>query len=149
MSVIDKAKKLKEEHPNDVICYKLGAFVQAFGKDAYIVSYLFDYNLKETKENIPICGFPQKAISKICAKLEQKKINYVIINTKNNYEIDEKSDNKNLNEYNNILEKSKKHIRIRKKIKSIEEELLKQIEKENILEKIRRIEEITYENRKI
>ena len=58
------AKDIKKVHPNDVVCYKVGAFVQAFGKDAYIMSYILDYKLKETKENIPTCGFPKKAIPK-------------------------------------------------------------------------------------
>ena len=34
-------------------------------------------------------------------KIRTKKINYVLIDTRNNYEIDEKNDNKNLNTYNN------------------------------------------------
>ena len=63
----------------------MGAFIQSFGKDAYIISCLFDYNVKEIKGTVPSCGFPKRAISKVCAKLEQKKINYVIIDTKNDY----------------------------------------------------------------
>ena len=148
-SIINIAKDIKNKHLNDVAFYKVGAFVQLFGKDAYIISYLFDYNLKEIKENIPTCGFPKRAISKVCAKLEQKKINYIIVDTKKNYEVNEKFDNKNLNEYNEILEKAKRYIKVRKRLKSVKEELLKQTEEENIMEKIRRIEEIAYENRKI
>lgn len=63
--------------------------------------------------------------------------------------MNEKFDNKNLNEYNEILEKAKRYIKVRKRLKSVKEELLKQTEEENIMEKIRRIEEIAYENRKI
>ena len=149
MSVINKARDIKKDHPNDVVCYKVGAFVQLFGKDAYIISYLFDYSLKEIKENIPTCGFPKRAISKVCAKLEQKKINYVIIDTRKNYEVTEEFNNKNLNEYDEILEKAKRYIKVRKILKNVEQELLKQTEEKNIIEKMRRIEEIAYENRKI
>ena len=45
------------------------------------------------------------------AKLEENKINYIIIDRRNNYEVDEKSDNGNLNKYNLYLEKSKKYIK--------------------------------------
>ena len=149
MGVVSMAKDIKKVHPNDVVCYKVGAFVQTFGKDAYIISYLFEYSLRDAKENVPTCGFPKRAISKVCAKLEQKKINYVIIDTRNDYEVDEKSNNNNLNEYNNILEKAKKYVKIRKRLKSVEDELLEHAEEENIMEKVRRIEEVAYENRKI
>lgn len=149
MGVVSMAKDIKKVHPNDVVCYKIGAFVQTFGKDAYLISYLFDYSLRDAKENVPSCGFPKRAISKVCAKLEQKKINYVIIDTRNNYEVDEKSDNKNLNEYSETLEKAKKYVKVRKRLKNVEDELLEQAEEKNIMEKIRRIEEIVYENRKI
>lgn len=46
------AKDIKKVHPEDVVCYKGGAFVQAFGKDAYIMSYLFEYSLRDAKENV-------------------------------------------------------------------------------------------------
>ncbi len=143
------AGDIKKVHPNDIVCYKVGAFVQTFGKDAYIISYIFGYNLKETKETIPTCGFPKRAIPKICARLEQNKINYIMIDTRNNYEVDEKNDNKNLNRYNEVLEKSKKYIKIKNRMKKIEETLLKESEDENTIKIIRKIEEIIYENRKI
>ena len=149
MSVVNMAKDIKKVHPNFVICYKVGSFVQVFGKDAYIISYIFGYNIRETKEKIPVCGFPKKAIARICSKLEKEKINYIIIDTRNNYDVDEKIDNKNLNEYDKILEKSHKYIKIKKRITKIEETLLSETQKENIIEKIKKIEDIVYENRKI
>ncbi len=149
MGVVSMAKDIKKVHPDDVVCYKVGAFVQTFGKDAYIISYLFEYSLRDAKENVPSCGFPKRAISKVCAKLEQKKINYVIIDTRNNYEVDEKFDNKNLNTYTEILEKAKKYIKVKKRFESVEDELLEHFEEKDIIEKLKRIEEIAYENRKI
>lgn len=35
MSVVSMAKDIKKVHPNFVICYKVGTFVQVLGKDAY------------------------------------------------------------------------------------------------------------------
>lgn len=132
-----------------MVCYKVGAFIQSFGKDAYMMSYLFGYKLSKAKENIPTCGFPKRAIKKVCSKLEQKKINYVMIDTRNNYEVDEKMDNKNLNTYLEQLEKARKYIKVKNRLEKIEKTLLKEIEKENIMEKIRKVEEIVYERRKI
>ena len=44
MGVVSMAKDIKKVHPEDVVCYKIGAFVQAFGKDAYVMSYLLGIN---------------------------------------------------------------------------------------------------------
>ena len=143
------AKEIKKVHSEFVILYKVGAFIQCFGKDAYIMCYIFDYNIQNTKEDVPSCGFPKKAISKITAKLERKKINYILIDTRNNYDVDEKSENGNLNTYNEVLEKAQKYVKIRQKINKINEALIKQIEHENIMDKIKKVEEIVYEGRKI
>ena len=45
MGVVNMAKDIKKVHPEELVCYKVGAFVQTFGKDAYILSYLFGYKL--------------------------------------------------------------------------------------------------------
>ena len=86
--------------------YKVGAFIQVIGKDSHIVSYLLSYAIKNTNDNIPTCGFPKNAINKVIVKLEKNKIDYVIIDTRNNYEVDSESYNKNLNNYDEILEKA-------------------------------------------
>ena len=39
------AKKIKEVHPNYLILYKSGSFYKVFGKDAYLLSSIFDYNI--------------------------------------------------------------------------------------------------------
>ena len=40
MGVVNMAIDIKKVHPNFVVMYKVGNFVQAFGKDAYIISYI-------------------------------------------------------------------------------------------------------------
>ena len=145
MGVVNMARDIKKVHPNFVVMYKVGNFVQAFGKDAYIISYIFGYSLRDVKDNIQTCGFPKIAIPKIMAKLEEKKINYIIIDTRNNYEVDEQNNN-NLNTYEKNLIKAHKYIKIKKRIEKIEENILNNVEKENIIEKIRKIEEIVNEN---
>ena len=53
------------------------------------------------------CGFPEVAINKVKAKLEEKKINYAIYDRRSNYEEEENCDFKNLNTYNKYSEKAK------------------------------------------
>ena len=66
MGLVEEAKRIKEVHPNDVALYKSGSFYKAFGKDAYILSSLFDYQIKIVNENVPTCGFPLNSIFKGC-----------------------------------------------------------------------------------
>ena len=149
MSVVNMAKDIKKVHPEDVVMYKVGNFVQSFGKDAYILSYIFDYKLRSTKDNVSTCGYPKNAISKVMAKLEQRKLNYIIIDTRNNYSVDEKIDNSNLNKYEENLIKAKKYIKIKNRLKKMEDFIFQNIDSENIMDKIRKMEEIIYENRKV
>lgn len=125
-----------------------GAFYNCFGKDAYILSYLFKYRIKKDNQ-VAMCGFPKGGMVKIMAKLEQQKINYLMIDTRNNYDVDYKMDFKNLNTYEEKLEKAKRYVKIRKKIEKIQEKLEEEIENEQIEEKIKRIEKIVNANREI
>ena len=79
------------------------------------------------------------------ARLEQRKLNYITFDTKNEYDIEEKQDFKNLNTYEEMYKKANKYLRIKKKIESIEEYLLENIEDEETIEKLRKIENIVYE----
>lgn len=135
------AKNIKQVHPDFVICYKVGAFYNCYGKDAYIISFLFRYRIKTVEKNVPITGFPRNAISRVSAKLEKEKINYILIDTKNNYDVDAQEDFKNLNKYKEVLEKSKKIVNIRLRIEKIKEKLLE----EQDIEKVRKIEDIINE----
>lgn len=141
MSVINMAKNIKQVHPDFVICYKVGAFYNCYGKDAYIISFLFRYRIKTVEKNVPITGFSRNAISRVSAKLEKEKINYILIDTKNNYDVDAQEDFKNLNKYKEVLEKSKKIVNIRLRIEKIKEKLLE----EQDIEKVRKIEDIINE----
>lgn len=139
------AQNIKNIHPDYMIMYKVGSFYNCYGKDAYIASYLFEYKIRLIENNITVIGFPKNAISKVIAKIEREKINYILIDTKNNYDIDLKEEFGNLNKYNDVVCKAKEVVNIRIRIEKIEKELLK---KENY-NKIKKIEEIIYENRKV
>ena len=110
-----------------------------------IYSIIFEYKIRLIENNITVIGFSKNAISKVIAKIEREKINYILIDTKNNYDIDSKEEFGNLNRYNYVVCKAKEVVNIRIRIEKIEKELLK---KENY-NKIKKIEEIIYENRKV
>ena len=112
MGIINMVQTIKEIHKLDIVFVKIGNFYHVYGKDSYIISYLFEYKLKKV-ENVSMCGFPMSSINKIIAKLEENKINYLIVDRKNNYEVDEKSDNKNLSKYDIFFEKAKKFINLK------------------------------------
>ena len=117
-------------------------FYQCFGKDAYIVSYLFGYKMKMGKNDIMECGFPSRAVSKIMAKLEQQKVDYLMLEPRNNYYVDYQYENGNLNKYNALFEKAYNYMRISNRIDRMAEKLKQEILRENIKEKLGKIEKI-------
>lgn len=148
MGIIRIVKTAKEVHKNDIILVKIGKFYQVYGKDAYIISYIFDYKLKKVEE-VYMCGFPQDSYNKVIAKLEEKKINYMILDRRNNYEIDEICDNKNLNTYTTYFEKARKYINLKIRIENINNYLLENIDKQDFKNILNKMEEIINERRKI
>ena len=96
-----------------------------------------------------MCGFPMSSMNKIIAKLEESKINYLIVDRKNNYEVDEKSDNGNLNNYAKYFEKAKKYVNYKARIDNIYDFLIEKIDEENFKNIIMQMEEFINERRKI
>ena len=79
MSVITVIKNIKQIHKEDIVFVKLGKFYYCYGKDAYIISYLFKYKLSLVENRVYSCGFPSQSLNKVLAMLENRKINYVIV----------------------------------------------------------------------
>lgn len=146
MSVIKVIENVKKIHKEDVLIVKIGNFYYSYGKDSYIISYLFNYKVGIAKEKIYFCSYPQNALNKVIAKLENSKINYIILDRRNEYSIDEKYDFKNLNKYNEFYEKAKQKIRTKMRIEEIYNYLL---QNENNKELILEIEKVINEKRKI
>lgn len=142
MAMLTMVKAIEQIHMKDIVLFKVGSFYHAYGKDAYIMSYLFEYKIKKVEQNYSTCGFPSSSLSKVLSKLEEKKINYVLVDKRNNYEDDEKMDNKNLNTYDEIFEKAHRYVVIRDRIDAIHQELLNKIDSPDIKGKIIKIEEI-------
>ena len=111
---------------------QVGKFIYAYGKDAYIMSYVFGYKVRLIENNIYVCGFPRNKIKNVMATLENKKINYIILDRRNSYRVDEKSDNKNLNKYDAYLDKAIKYVKRKQKIDYIYKYLIDNIEKDEI-----------------
>ena len=86
--------------------------------------------------------FLGKSLPKIEAKLENKKINYIVVDRRNNFDVDEISNNKNLNTYDKEFEKARKYINIKNRIDNIYIKLIKDINKEETKRKIIEIEKI-------
>lgn len=149
MGLIEEARRIKQIHPNYIIIYKSGAFYKTFGKDAYILSDLFNYNIKILKNNVATCGFPLNGIFKVRVKIEEKNINYMIIEPRNNYDVEIKEDFKNLNTYDSQFEKSYTIAKCKKKIKHISDRLTMLIDKPNFKETIEKLEEVLDETGKI
>lgn len=148
MGTVNIVKKIKEIHPEAVVLVEIGSFYNLYGKDAYIISYLFGYNLK-TIENTFSCGFPRNCINKVIAKLENKKIDYICVDKRNNYDVLFKLENRNLNTYNEFYEKSKKYLNIKNRINNITNYLNKSVDEKDIKELLCEIEKAIDERRKV
>lgn len=140
-------RTIKEIHYKDVCLFRVGNFFHAFGKDADIISYVFEYKIKEVDGKIRNCGFPVTCIEKTTKKLNELKINYLLLDRRNNYEVEERKDNKDLNRYDIYSEKARKYINTRKRIAKIYESLIEIVDEKEQLNKIRIIEECLYEGR--
>lgn len=148
ISVLTIIKEIKAIHPDYIALIKTGSFYSVYGKDASIISSLFDYQFKEINDTIT-CGFPANSIKKIQAKLENSKINYLLINRRTGYTIEEKVDFKNLNTYNKKYLSSKIYTSNQRRIKKINEFLIKNARNKELNIVLKEIENIINENRKI
>lgn len=141
MGTVNVIKTIKFIHEFCVVLVKIGTFYSAYGKDAYIISYLFKYKIKE-KENVPICSFPVSSLSKVENTLEKNKINYIVVDKRSNYSVEEKVINKQENNYVKMLEKANKSITYMLRIQKIYNYLLEKRDSKNIERKLEVIEEI-------
>lgn len=143
-------KKVKEIHKQDVVLVQMGKFYYAYGEDAYILSGIFGYKLNEFEKNIYSVAFPGNSYAKVISKLEQLKVNYVILDRRNNYEVLEKQNYKNLNKYGAILERNIEKVKLKIRVEKITSFLNKQIENHEEGRKIiLDIERVINERRKV
>ena len=136
MAIITIIKEVKKINPKEIALIKIGNFFHVYGKDSYIMSFLFGYKIKVIDNNCSTCGFPQKSLPKVQATLENKKINYIILDRRNNYDVDEFVNYKNLNNYDEVFEKAHRYVNLKRRIEKIYLKLMKDINSENMKVKI-------------
>ena len=142
MGIINMIETIKLIHKEDIVLVKVGTFYTAYGKDAYIINYLFNYKLNKTQD-VYSSAFPISSLGKVTAILENNKINYIVVDKRNNYDVEQQSNNKNLNNYNKFLKLAKEKVNKNKRIEQIIEYLK---EDEEIIEEV---EKLIYERRKV
>ena len=116
---------------NYIRMYKSGNFYNAFNDDGIILHFLLGYKYVNYKK---CAGFPESALNKVKANLENNKLSYKIFN-KDNLICEYKGIAKN---YNLILKKALKNINTEIRMNRITEiiENLNEIELNNLIEVI-------------
>lgn len=146
MKLDNTIKVIKEIHPETVILLEVGSFYHVYGKDAYILSYLFGYQIKALENSYNTCGTPKSAINKVLTVLENNNINYITVIKSQNYEVSQEMDFKSKNSYSKVYEKAYKYIAKKNRINAIYNYLMENIDAPNIKEKIQIVEEKLFEN---
>lgn len=144
MGIVNMVKTIKEIHPTYIIFVEIGSFFYVYGKDSYIMSYLFSYQLKKIS-NVSSCAFPKGSLNKVMATLENKKINYIIVDRRNNYEVVQELNNGNLNKYEEIFEKARIEINYNIRVENIVQYLMENRNTKLLLE----MERLIVEGRKV
>ena len=57
MGIIDTVRNIKKIEVNSIVMIKIGKFVYTYGKDACIISYIFNYKVKLIQNNIYVSTF--------------------------------------------------------------------------------------------
>lgn len=152
MGIYTILKKSKEINPKTIMIFKRGKFYETYGRDSRIMAAIFNYRIRTVSEriektsdkkiNFPSCGFPGNGLSKIERELEKLKLDYMILDASNDYSVEAKSDNGNLNRYDDELRYSDIYLPRRGKIDRICEKLKDNITAKEIDKIIKSIEEI-------
>lgn len=136
MSTINMVKSLKDLFQDYVLFVRVDAFYETYEEDAKIISYLMYYKRRMLSGGYITCGFPTSSINKVKYILENKSINYIIVDKAHNYEELEKMNFKNKNKYNEILSNVNNELYKIERIDRIKEFLLKDMSKINEIENI-------------
>lgn len=138
-------KTMKEIHPETVIFVQIGAFYHVYGKDSYILSYLFGYQIKTLENSYNTCGMPKNALNKVLKILEDNNISYLVVIKSQNYEVDTEIHFKSKNSYMEVYEKAYKYVTVKNRINAIHNYLIENINTPGIKQKVQRIEEVILE----
>ena len=143
--MIEATKRL---YPEYICLFKIGTFYCAYNRDAYIMSYIFKYKIRDKKDAKEV-GFPVDSVNKIKARLEQEKANYILVETSTEYSVSEKSDLNNSNKYNELYVKARNYVNYKLRVDAINKILLDMIDEKDFRKTLAKVEEILYENGKV
>lgn len=125
----NNARKINELNNEKTLqLYKIGKFYNIYGDDAIILNYLFGYKILIDGK----VGFPESALIKVINTIEDKKIDYQIINKDGNDVIKKYG---NFNSYNKILKQALEYRNIKSRVERIQE-LINNVNDITILERI-------------
>lgn len=141
MSVENEVKIIKDNYLEFVVFVKIGAFYHTYFKDAYIISYLFGYQLKKT-QSLNDCGFPATTLDNVLKKVENQKISYLVVNSEFSIEKEKKFEDSN--KYLEVFDSAYKYLIKKSKIEEINRYLIENIYNEDVLKEINEIEKIIY-----
>ncbi len=135
MSKLNMIGNIKELFADSVVLIKVGTFYEAYNHDAILLSFLFDYKLREIGISDVNCGFPSTALNKVKTGLESKEINYLIVDKSHSYEEIEKEVFKK-NKYDEIYELANNHVIKMKRIQEVYNFLVRDSSKLENVEKL-------------
>lgn len=75
----DIYNKYKYDYENYILLIKSGNFYICLNKDAFVISNVMNYKIVDSKSYVKV-GFPISSLEKVISTLENKYINYVVIN---------------------------------------------------------------------
>lgn len=104
---------------------------------------MFDYKLRRDK--YVSCGFPLSALNKVKVELEKEKVDYIVVDKRNEYEVICKEEFKKENKYEEILAIGKTKELIKRKAEKINKYIIENITNEEVVKKIKKLEEVLYE----
>ena len=120
MRPIDKYFEAKVNSLNEIVIIKSGVFCVAFNEDAHIMSYLFNYKIKEIND-YKLIGFPNKNLEKVINKLKILGLAYVTIIDNTTHV--SKRNNITESKYKRLLKKSANVYEVSSRIKNIMDKL--------------------------
>ena len=104
---------------------------------------MFDYKLRRDK--YVSCGFPLSALNKVKVELEKEKVDYIVVDKRNEYEVICREEVKKENKYEEIFAIGKTKELIKRKAEKINKYIIENITNEWVVKKIKKLEEVLYE----
>lgn len=142
MSLEEKINIMKNDSTIGIV--KVGIFFRTYGKDTYLMSYLFNYQIGKSQGNINECAFPESSLNSVINRLKEEKINYAIFLKEKEYVLKDEKDFRDENRYNEMYDKSYKYTILKNKVADIHNYLMSNIDAPFLKDKLNKIEDIIF-----